>query len=296
MLFLSMGVAYGQVDYEFKVLANKGENEVYPKSAETIWEPLKTGAALNEGDKIKVGENAYVGLMHKSGETIELVAAGEYKISELLNMVAGNGSVAGKYADFVLSRMTNVEEDINENHRKHLKVTGAVERSLLSAIQVMMPTSAEVLNDNAMIKWDNIAPESGYVLTFTNMFDKVIMTQESTTPYFNIDLNDPKFSDEKLVIFRVKVKGDESKISDKYGIKRVPAQEAASIKKDLEALKAELQEDTALDKLILASFYEQHNLLVDALASYEAAISLHPEVKEFEVAYEQFKYRNGLIN
>lgn len=297
LLFLSANIAYGQ-DYSFKVLANKGDNEIYPKSAEAIWEPLKTGAVLMDGDKIKVGENAYVGLMHKSGRTIELKVEGEYNISELVKTQSGSTGIASIYADFIMNKMSNAgtEEDINKNHREHLKVTGAVERSVLADINVMMPTSAEVLNTHALIKWDNVAPEAGYLITFTNMFDEVIATKQTESPFFNVNLNDPKFSKEKLLIFNVKVVGDESKSSENYGIKRMSADEATPIKNDLAALKAELQEETAMNKLILASFYEQHDLLVDALTNYEEAISLYPEVKEFEIAYQQFKDRNGLMN
>ncbi|NJM24164.1 MAG: hypothetical protein HC859_00020 [Bacteroidia bacterium] len=61
-LFLLSGFVFGQ-DYAFKVLANKGTNEV--KSGET-WAPVKTGASLKESDEIKVADNGYLGLVHKA--------------------------------------------------------------------------------------------------------------------------------------------------------------------------------------------------------------------------------------
>jgi len=46
-----------QEDYAFRVLANKGANEV--KTGNT-WQPLKTGAQLKTGDELKISENASV--------------------------------------------------------------------------------------------------------------------------------------------------------------------------------------------------------------------------------------------
>lgn len=286
-------------DFSFKVLANKGTNEVYPKSAEAIWEPLKTGTTLKSGDKIKIDENAYVGLMHSSGRTLELKSEGEYEVNELAGMISGNTSVASKYASFIMSKMTDgqAEADINKVHRDHLKVTGAVERSIvMSGIQVMMPSSANVLNSDALIKWNNVRPNEQYIVTFTNIYDEVITTKETSEPNYRINLNDPLYSNEKLVVFNIKVKGDDQITSENYGLKRMSAEASKAISEDLEVLKAELKEETAMNKLILASFYEQHNLIVDALTNYEEAIDLYPEVNEFKIAYQQFMDRNDLVN
>ena len=71
--------------------------------------------------------------------------------------------------------------------------------------------------------------------------------------------------------------------------------ESAQIEQELKELKLVFAgEESALDKLILASFYEQNNLLADALTCYEYAIELSPEIQAFQNAYDQFVFRNGL--
>lgn len=70
-IFLS-GIAVGQADYAFKVLANKGSNEV--KSGDA-WQAVKTGDRLKSTDEIKVAENSYVALVHVKGKPIELKEA-----------------------------------------------------------------------------------------------------------------------------------------------------------------------------------------------------------------------------
>ena len=55
----------------------------------------------------------------------------------------------------------------------------------------------------------------------------------------------------------------------------------------------DIDSETALNKYILAGFYEENNLLIDALSNYEAAIGLAPDVETFQEAYEDFLLRNG---
>ena len=56
----------------------------------------------------------------------------------------------------------------------------------------------------------------------------------------------------------------------------------------------DLSEETALNKFILAGFYEEHKLLIDALAAYEEAVRLAPDVDSYREAYEEFLLRNKL--
>ena len=93
--------SFGQgQDAVFKVLANKGNNEV--KSGDG-WLAVKTGTSLKKGDELKISENAYMGLVHSSGKPIEIKQAGSYKVADLAAKVSGGTSVLNKYTDFILS-------------------------------------------------------------------------------------------------------------------------------------------------------------------------------------------------
>ena len=56
----------------------------------------------------------------------------------------------------------------------------------------------------------------------------------------------------------------------------------------------EMTEETALNKFILAGFYEDNELLIDAISAYEAAIKMAPDVDTYKDAYEEFLLRNKL--
>ena len=126
LLYTASAVAQ---DYAFKVLVNKGTNEL--KNGD-VWQPIKTGASLKSGDELKLSDNAYIGLVHASGKPIELKQAGNYKVADLAAKVSGSGSsVLNKYTDFILS------SNSAEAKKNRLSATGAVHRGEATAIQIL---------------------------------------------------------------------------------------------------------------------------------------------------------------
>ena len=224
---------------------------------------------------------------------MELTEAGEFKVSDLLSKIStGNSSVAAKYANFVMNKMTSQE---GSGHR--MSVTGAVERATNnSSLKVFIPESVDLYNSDAVITWESVEGETDYTVTLKNMFDDVIFELTTSDAAIKLNFDDPKIKDEILVIFNVKLTSDESVASDEYGIKRLSPEESQEIDKVLTVLKAEVGDDSSLDKLIYASFYEDNDLLIDALTNYVGAMELSPEVDDFKDAYQQFIMRNGLGN
>ena len=106
--------------------------------------------------------------------------------------------------------------------------------------------------------------------------------------------SDEKYANERMVIVKVSLADDETVSSSKYAMKRLDPNTNQEVYNELKDLEEVTAEKTAMNMLIMASFYEQHNLLVDALAYYQQAMDLSPEVDIFRHAYEQFVVTNGL--
>lgn len=274
-------------DYAFKVLANKGSNEV---KAGANWAPLKTGATLKKGDELRLSENAYLGLVHVEGKPLELKIAGTYKVTDLAAKVGAGTSVLNKYADFVLS------SNSPESKKNRLSATGAVDRGENYAIKLILPDnqSSGIYNNTAIINWEGTKATGPYKITLRNMFDDelgVIETAEST---YKLDLADPKLAKENAILIEVKSKNDSKMISKQHLIKRITPAEQARVKKSLTEFSADAPETTALNKLLLAGFYEERNLLIDAMVAYEEAISLAPDVPTYKESYDDFLLRHGM--
>ena len=294
LMFLAF-IGFGQ-DYTFRIMVSKGDNKV--KIGAGDWQSLRIGGRINDGDQLQVAEQGYLGLVHSTGKTKEIKAAGIYTIKELASTIsAGTQNIASKYADFVISKMS--PEEIEANRRKYASVTGAVERGDDDGqLKIFMPTSVSVYNPEVMIRWEPVDEENNtYVVKLKDLFEQTIMVAETTETSYKIDFNDAKLADaivEDLVLVNVSVKGNEDLKSKNAAIERFGKNATTSFEVELKELQANLGEQSSINNLILAEFYEENNLLLDALTSYEYAIKMSPDVDYYKEAYDEFLLRTGL--
>lgn len=275
-------------DYAFKVLANKGTNEV--KSGDA-WLPLKTGSILRSADEVKLGDNAYVGLVHSTGKPVEVKEAGIHKVSDLEAKVKTGSSVLNKYTDFLLSSNS---ADAKKNR---LSATGAVHRAIeTAAIKLYLPDnqSAGVFSNKAIITWDGSNVPGPYVVTLKNMFEDVLVKDETAENSYQVDLSDEKYANENAILIEVTSKADPSLKSSQHLIKKLATADQAEVAAALKELNGQVSEETPLNRMILGGFYEENHLLIDAITAYQEAIRLAPDVPTFRESYEEFLVRNNL--
>ncbi|SHG88978.1 hypothetical protein SAMN04488109_2345 [Chryseolinea serpens] len=287
LLFALVASFASAQDYAFKVLATKGANEV--KSG-TDWVPLKTGASLRANDELKISENAYVGLVHSKGTPLELKKAGNYPVKKLEDEIKPSTGVLNKYTDFILS------SNSAENKKDRLSATGAVDRGENYAIKLLLPENqySGIFNNTAIITWDGSKASGPYVVTLKNMFDDELVKFDTPETSFKIDLNDPHYAKENAILVEVYSKADPKQISKQHLIKRLAPAEQATVKKKLEADMSSATEQTALNKYLMAGFYEENKLLIDALSAYKEAIQLAPDVPTYQDGLDEFLLRNNM--
>lgn len=285
---LAVSIAgYAQADYAFKVMASKGANEY--KSGDT-WQPIKTGISLKKDDEVKVPENAYLALISSTGKPLEIKTPQNKKVADLLGSISTGTSAMSKYTDFILS------SNSAEAKKMRLSATGAVHRGEPSAVKVYLPGAQNsfVFNNSMYVVWETPKAGGPYVVTLTDLYDEVITKFDTPETYLKLDLNDPKLAGRKNFLVTVSSKADSKAHSEGIAVKRLEPAELDKIKKAYAEISAEVKDETAFDKYILAGFYEQHGLLIDALSSYEEAVKMAPDVDTFTEARDEFLYRNKL--
>jgi hypothetical protein len=273
-------------DVAFKVLVNKGKNEVKSKEG---WVPVKTGTSLKSDDELKVSDNSYVGLVHVSGKPLEVKDAGKYKIVDLASKVSGGTSVLNKYTDFILSS--------NSQKKNNLAATGAVSRGGKDIkVYLPRPEFSVVFNNQVTFGWETENTIGPYTVIFSSMFGDELKKIETAANQVTIDLSDVSFSNEDNIRINILAKGGSiSKTTEnEYGLKRLSKADVNRIKTELIEVKSSVTEETALNKLILAGFYEKNNLLVDAITAYQEAMKLAPDVPDYKIQYNDFLLRNAI--
>jgi len=282
-IFLLLGSASAQ-DYAFKVLVNKGQNEV---KAGNSWLPIKVGANLQSGDELKISPNGYVGLVHVTGKPLEVKNAGRHKVEDLAGQMKGGSSVLNKYTDFILSSATE--------KGNRLTATGAVHRGP-NEIKVFLPDPKQsiVFNDKISIAWAKAPNTRVYIVRLNSMFGDELDRFEASDTTLVIDLSGPKLTDEDNILVEVSSKNDKEKVSQTFMLKKLSSADKDRIKSSLANIATQTSEQTALNNLFLASFFEDNKLLIDAATAYQEAIKLAPNVPYFQEAFNAFLTRNGL--
>lgn len=289
VFFLVMLISVNGVmaqDYAFRVLVNKGNNEVKSGNA---WEALKVGASLKLSDELKVSENSYIGLVHVKGKPVEVKTAGNYKVSDLIKRVSGEASVVTKYTDFILSQ--------NSEKKNTQVATGAVHRGP-DKIKIYLPESqmAIVYGSRIIVNWDDSKFKGPYIVTLSSMFGDELAKIETKDTQTTIDLSEKGFKNEDNIIVQVlPVSGEVSTTEPGLMIKKMSKADRERIKPVINEATGNLNEETPLDKLLLAGAFEQNKLIIDANTAYQDAIRLAPDVDAFKEQYQAFLVRNGLM-
>lgn len=271
-------------EYVFKVLINKGRNEIRSGNQ---WLPIKVGATLNSADELKVSPNGYLGLVHVTGKPLEVKSAGQHKVADLSGQISGGSSILNKYTDFILS--------VAENKGNALTATGAVHRGP-NEIKVFLPNpkQAIVFNDRITIAWAKAPKTNTYVVRLNSMFGDELGRFEVQDTTLEINLATARLMNEDNILVEVSSKEQKDVVSESFMLKKLSSADKARITNSLSHIASQTSEQTALNNLFLASFFEDNKLLIDAATAYQEAIKLAPNVPYFQQAFNEFLSRNGL--
>ena len=280
---------------DFKVLSHKGANTVNNK-------PLATGTKLFPSDQITVSVGGYIGLLHKSGKTLELRQPGNYTVAEISQKVGStNTSASKRYSDYVVKELTKGEkEDVNKNYMAHLTVTGSVERGN-EEVQLFIPNPATVSSLNVMgnalkINWKKVADGKLYVVKVMNSFDEIIFSKETNDTSYTILIDQLPLNNETSFICQVGLKDNSKKPSDKRQIKLIKNDKATELSEEIIEINANLADDNSINNFMKANFYKEKGLFMEAADCYQKAIKADPEVTDYVESYDALLEANGLQN
>ncbi len=266
------------------IIISSGENQV---GKGNNFKAILIGSTINSGELLKLSDNGYVALLTKSGRTIELNGAENalFNIDDLEVENTSGRSLLIKYADYVVTQM--VSEEREENRKRYASITGAVERDL--GISAYMNKTSELYEPFAIIRWNPRTSKSPYSISIQDNFGNQLLLEETNNNYLKINFTNKSLDEVDGVIVSIK---DADGLSNEYAIRRVNKNESTSFISDISELKTSLHDDSAFENLILAEFYEQNSLILDASTCFEKAMILEPDVVYFKEAYMEFLMRN----
>jgi hypothetical protein len=276
---------FAQGSYVFKVLGTSGSVKKHTSAGDAT---LTAGTKLLDNESIIIEGSGYCGLIHSSGKGLEVKKPGVYTIADLSkSVVASNkqSKVSDRYVNYVMGQLTKEEaEDISQNYRKHMEVTGSVERASVNyRIKLIALSTNEIQPRSYTLSWTSNSKDSEYLLEVHNLFSENVFTAKTKENSAAIDFG-PLFAKHgKNLIVSVKVVGHPEIKSKEYSFKAAP-----------ETLTNELglsSDKTPAAFMVNGMICEENNLFIDALAYYRDAASQETEVQEYKNAYNNLLKR-----
>ena len=299
-LTLLSGSAIAQ-DAVFRVLASKGLCATKSQDAK---QTLSVGKKVFKQDVVEIGTGSYLGLMHKSGKTIELKEPGAYPVTALeTKLTASSGStVSAKYANYVFGQMANTEGgDIKKNHQQYMAVTGAVMRALpassASALKAFIPNNSPILSGQTYnLTWLKNKSTKEYLVTVTDMYNEPVYTATVADTSININFGAiAKLKNESMCLIEIADKSNPRLKTNEISLRIVSGEKSTNVGKEISEFSKDSDPNSALGQLIRANYFEEQELFLDALNAYKLASTREPDVETFRMAYQEALLRYGLI-
>ncbi len=306
-----------------RVLAVRGNVTVGGKG-------LVVGQWLKTADKVLVPKSGYVGLAHRNGRAIEISKDGTYKVSDLaLAASKKTGSVSSKFASYVVTELTEVEEPaaFSDKRRSNMKTTGAVNRAggddvdaLDSALKIVgapgelrglafaenknlsdgksvgiiMPRSTRLLSDTVRFLWHPVGSGKRYAVVVTDQADNVVMRKETSDTVLVVPLTGSGMRAGRWYSWHLEVPSQSSLQSSEYIIWILDGAERAEVA----ALVADIQQEhdpasEAVGHLVLAQAFEDYGCVYEAYESYLRALRAAPSVQGYKRLFAAFLLRQN---
>jgi hypothetical protein len=278
---------------DFSVVACKGEVLVKRDKA-TEWTKLASGQKLFSKDQVKIEKNSYLGLVHSSGSPLEVKSPGSFAVAKLTTQVsAKKSSVTKKFTEYIVGELSKTDKQDKSNYRKDMETLGAVERgkSKANAIEAKFPRTTVAIDNKLDFSWYKKEGVTSYKFVIKDLDGKKVVEKDVNGTNITIDLAALKLK--KGQCYNWSVASGNAK-SEEYCVQLIPDSEANIINSELKEIKAEIGNNPgAVGQLILASYYEDKNIVNRAVSAYEAAIKLS-QTENYKMMYASYLNRLGL--
>lgn len=255
------------------------------------WNVIQAGDRIEKSGKIKLEKNSYTALMYKDGRTLEINTDGTYdnkKLSELLTK--NNPSISKKFSQFVFTELTK-----GSGQKKDMKTFAAVVRVRPDFIEAAVPSYTKIVESQFNFSWYKSIGTQKYIFNLISPTGSIIYMNLVTDTSINVNLADLNIINGLCYNWFV-YDADRNKVSsDTNCVIVMPSFESKSISDSLTELeKTFIDNDSPLNQLIIAAYFESNDLNLAALAHYNKANSLAPEVEQYKEIIINFLLKNKL--
>ncbi len=302
LMFFCLGQNAFSQEYDFRVMVSKGNNRLIIADSQES-KDLEAGDLVQVGDEVIASEDGYIGFVHRNGQTLELMEPGRYLVNDLIAEISGQKNLATRSLNFLWDKVYESLLETKNNTAKNLDLNLELSGLNNGKIQVLAVNHQKlnpVFGDKAEIRWigGDTSSDDQYVVNLMNLYDQVLFSEMVSQPEFTLKLSDERllkneiFSSTKILCLIVYSANNMETSSWRYGITPIKKSDHEVVTAEVQFYKDVLAPMSKVDRLVIAQYYEEKGLLLDALTVYEGLVREAPELNDFQLLYNAFIKRN----
>ncbi len=313
--------------YEFRAIAVNGDVD-YKTGSSGNWKTLKVGTELQKSYSIRLKRSSYAGLVHISGKTRELEKNGSYSVSELSKQVSVKESGLNKrFTKYVIDEISDADDLMSYgDYHDDMGTVGSVERAIdedfevsekigklgkmddetksslrdadklvslkKEMINIRFPRSSYIIDEKIAFSWRSHPEVKEYKLVIKDKDNHTVFSKKLRDTALAVNVQETGIQPGKNYYWKVK---SDKISSSEYCIYRHSEETSPQLFAELKEMKSSYATDrSALNNIIMASFYDEHNIMQRALQCYQRAMKLSSKTKEYQKLYSLYLGRIGL--
>ncbi len=268
------------------------------KNQEQEWKMIdKLNLKLSPSDSIHLSAGSQLFLINKKGDQVLISKTGKYPLTEVISSSSDDGeNIIAAYTGFVWEEFSHPHKDLEKYADKYMKEKGGVSRAA-NIPEILSPfLGSDIIDDKIYFSWKNEG-DVPYTLSFwdSDRNGRKLFELSIKDTLVIISSNSLWLPKNDIIYWSVTIEGKNPvnffpiSILGKKEKREIEA-EVSKIEKNMKEAKPELI------WLVLASFYEQNNLLQQAKYAYQNALDFSLNDKNIETYYKLFLARVTPLN
>lgn len=294
IIFLLISMAVFSQEDALKVFFYEGDID-FKRAWQTEWLELSLlDLQLDKNDSLALENESLLYLLDDESRLFYLSHPGKFQINTLIDSIESQGgrSLFSRYYNFLWDELNQPNKDIEKYARQYLADKGGVSRAPNIPHIICPFYDSFILADKIDFIWEDCGAKE-YTLSFWDSYNygDNLYTVTIADTFFSISTKQKWMPINEEFYWTVTI--NKKPASNFVPIKVLDIESKNEIRKELKTFDEETHLSNGVSLLIIAAFYERHNLYRLANDSYLEAIRLNPENQLVKKYYHLFMARMG---
>lgn len=282
---------------DFRVFSHSGSVNV--DNGDNLSSAIDLGDTLRAGTIISIDNNSYIGLVHWTGQSLELMTPGKYLVDTLSLIINNQKLLAKRHLNYIWGEIYDDLLNLEYTQSNGNEVTGNGDDKI--KVYATVPGKLNpIYQKEVSIHWTTVSSmELKFSIDLKDLYDNTIFSEQVSQPIFTLNIEDERLRANEVFnntnVISISINGDleGESISKRFGVTPLKSKDYETVSVEKQFFEDMLNPLTRLDLLAIAKYYEEKGLLLDALSVHLKLASENSDIQVFQMLCESYIQRTN---